>query len=400
MSDEVDGLHNPRTLMTSREACEALGVKRETLYAYVSRGLIRCVSQRGVKTRGYLSEDVARVAARSAARKGHTAVAAGALSWGEPVLDSAITSVDARGLRFRAVSLRALLDASTPFERVADLLWQSPPDEPWTPPGEAAPPARARAKRPLQRLIARTTELALRDGRARGSDAHERARARSLIWSLVHEVARPYEARSIAQTLARALCPALDRAVARRAIDAALVVSADHELNASTFAARIAASAGAELAACVGAALFTFTGAKHGGMCERVEAMVDALDPTSAARRRRSLRARLDRGEAIEGFGHPLYPEGDPRGAALMDLAKAIAGATVMHEVSDTVAELTGLRPTLDFGLVALARAMGAPDGTATALFALGRTAGWSAHVFEQRASASLLRPRARYVGP
>lgn len=102
----------------------------------------------------------------------------------------------------------------------------------------------------------------------------------------------------------------------------------------------------------------------------------------------------------MQGFGHPLYPKGDPRGIALMDLSREIAGETVMHEVDATVAELCGLRPTLDFGLVALARSLAAPDGTATALFALGRTAGWCAHVFEQRSSAHLLRPRARYVGP
>jgi citrate synthase len=396
MSDAVDGLSNPRNLMTSREACAALDVKRETLYAYVSRGLIRCVSQRGVKTRMYLAEDVARIAARSAARKGHTAVAAGALHWGEPVLDSSITSVDERGLRYRAVALRALIEAQTPFERVGDLLWQSPPDEPWRQPA-AAP--RSSPKRPLQRMIARTTALALSDEVARGSEARERGRARSLIWALVHEVARPHGARSIAETLARSVCPTVTRAEASRAIDVALVVSADHELNASTFAARIAAGAGAELAACVGAALFTFTGHKHGGMCERVEAMVDAL-PAGAAARRRWIRERLGRGEAMQGFGHPLYPKGDPRGIALMDLSREIAGETVMHEVDATVAELCGLRPTLDFGLVALARSLAAPDGTATALFALGRTAGWCAHVFEQRSSAHLLRPRARYVGP
>ncbi len=397
MSDAVDGLVNPRNLMTSREACAALDVKRETLYAYVSRGLIRCVSQRGVKTRMYLAEDVARVAARSAARKGHTAVAAGALHWGEPVLDSAITSVDERGLRYRAVALLALVEARAPFERVADLLWQSPPGEPWTQPCDAQP--RSSAKRPLHRMIARTTALCLSDDVARGSDAHERARARSLIWALVHEVARPHGERSIAETLARSVCPTVARAEASRAIDVALVVSADHELNASTFAARIAAGAGAELAACVGAALFTFTGHKHGGMCERVEAMVDAL-PAGASARRKWIRERLGRGEAMAGFGHPLYPKGDPRGAVLMDLAREIAGETVMHEVDSVVAELTGLRPSLDFALVALARSLSAPDGTATSLFALGRTAGWCAHVFEQRSSATLLRPRARYVGP
>ena len=190
--------------------------------------------------------------------------------------------------------------------------------------------------------------------------------------------------------------------VAVAAVDAALVACADHELNASTFAARIAAGAGADLYAALGAALCTFSGARHGGAPEHVDRLLESIPP-------RALRATivdaLRHGEHPPGFGHRLYPAGDPRVPLILAriprpraaadsrrLAHALAAA-------DIVTELTGEHPSLDFALVALARGLGQPAAWASSVFALGRTAGWIAHVLEQREGGELLRPRARYVG-
>ncbi|MBL8683211.1 MAG: helix-turn-helix domain-containing protein [Myxococcales bacterium] len=393
-------------LLTSAEACALLNVKRETLYAYVSRGAIRCVQRPGQKKRMYVAEDVERVAKRSNARKGHAAVAAGALGWGEPVLDSAITSIEGGVLRYRATPVLSLVEKRATFESVADLLWQSPPGERWSPPREHTPSNEAIA--PVFRLVARVAALATRDAAVRPQD-NERDEARALLWSFVDALA-PRTARTrtddprIAEALAPWFAPSLSRDRGRAkeavaAVEAALILCADHQLNASTFAARVAASTGCDLVRSVGAALYVFSGARHGGAPSELESLVSKLPP-SREKIARFVQQRLAEGRAIEGFGHKLYPAGDPRCPPLLALARASSGPSVVHTLAEVTEELTGLAPSLDFGLVALATALGAEPGAASAIFALGRVAGWSAHVFEQRASPDLLRPRARYVGP
>jgi citrate synthase len=182
-----------------------------------------------------------------------------------------------------------------------------------------------------------------------------------------------------------------DAAALRRA----LVLCADHELNASTFAVRIVASTGASLAACLTAGLAALSGPLHGGATERVEALVDEVEWAGDAWR--VVEERLRRGDPLPGFGHPLYPAGDPRCAALL-AAAALDGRVAALAVAGE--RIGGRPPNLDFGLVALRRSLGLPRGAALALFAIGRLAGWIAHALEQQATGKLLRPRARYVGP
>ena len=183
--------------------------------------------------------------------------------------------------------------------------------------------------------------------------------------------------------------------------DAALVFCADHELPVSTFAARCVASSGATPYAVVLAGLAALGGVKHGGEIELVEAFLREVEAAGDARA--VISGRLRRGERIPGFGHSLYPEGDPRGAACcawrprripqrpaVELSEAVAGE-VLH--------LMGGRPTVDFALATVARTLGLPAGGAVALFGLGRTVGWIGHAIEQYESDSLIRPRARYVG-
>jgi citrate synthase len=184
----------------------------------------------------------------------------------------------------------------------------------------------------------------------------------------------------------------------QRLVDAALVLSADHELNASTFTARIAAGTGADLAACFVAALATLSGPRHGGACDRVDALfadADRSDPAEA------VRARVERGEPIPGFERGAYDGEDPRSAPLLERARQAnpSALEVPDAILREVAHLGGQAPSVDLALSAAARALGLPRGGGALLFALGRTAGWAAHVFEQRAAGTSIRPRARYVG-
>lgn len=452
VNQPMDPSVHPSTYVTAREAVALLGVKLETLYAYVSRGLVRSVPGEGRRARRYARDDLERLRTRRDARAGHSAVAASALAFGEPVLDSAVTEITDAGPRYRGTLATDLATARVAFERVAELLFTGA-----LPDGAAGvePVAIATLGVPLATLAAlvpagtppfgalglTVAALALADpARFGASRTAEIARARVVMRKLAASLAIPFEraggahgsrgdrgdrvSRALAApTLAHAVAVALGArrvSEAAPAIERALVLAADHELNPSSFAARVAASAGGDLYACLGAAIATLSGPRHGGACDRVEALVDALGAggaESAAGTRApvgaAIAARLQRGEAIPGFGHPLYPGGDPRAALLLDDARALVArasdaghapkrgrAHTLLAIVRAMREAGHEPPTLDAGLCAVAAALGLPRGSALALFALGRTAGWIAHVLEQRRTEAPLRPRARYVGP
>jgi citrate synthase len=199
---------------------------------------------------------------------------------------------------------------------------------------------------------------------------------------------------TIDTTLARAW--GVPRAAAL--LRAALILCADHELNVSTFTARCVASAGAAPYGVVIAGLAALEGVKHGGLTGRVEALWDDLQ--RAPDLRDAFAERLRRGDAIAGFGHPLYAGGDPRATALLELLPKTKAAARGREIAARAESVLGEAPTIDFALVALTRALGLPSGTALTLFALGRTLGWIAHAIEQYQHEAVIRPRARYVGP
>jgi citrate synthase len=282
----------------------------------------------------------------------------------------------------------------------------------WRPP-LLLPLAKLRALLPAQPTPFSALQLAVATLRARdpapwpGALEVELERARALVRTLAgipalaRDPARVEAAwlqPSIAAVVTHALGGKRDHRIVA-AVEEALVLSADHELNASSFTARIAASAGADLYACVAAALSTMSGPRHGGECDRFEALVaEAAEPRRA---RAVVAARMQRGDPLHGFGHRLYPAGDPRAARLLDVAHRLARARLraIDAVIAAVADAGGEPPALDAGLVAIAVAASLPPGSAGTLFALGRTAGWIAHVLEQRTEPSLLRPRARYIG-
>jgi citrate synthase len=172
-----------------------------------------------------------------------------------------------------------------------------------------------------------------------------------------------------------------------------LVLLADHELNASTFATRVAASTGASLSAACLAGLSALSGPLHGGMAARVEAFVEEAERRDPGH---AVSARLARGASMPGFDHPLYPDGDPRAAALL---AAFEAPHLLAALRTTTEDATGLAPNIDFALVSLARTLKLPPDAPFILFATARSAGWTAHAIEQLQTGRLIRPRARYVG-
>lgn len=395
------------------DAAALLGVKRPTLYAYASRGLVRSVSQGG-RDRVYRRQDLERLRARSAARAGHAAVAAGALRWGEPVLDTALSSVVAGDLHYRGRSAPAIARSGARFETVAEWLWRGVwDDHARFAPTDAGLDLRAAARaiapraHPVDRLLALAAiHASAGAGEVAPEDDASAARMvrRFVAYLAVGRDERAAQKALRARTIAEAVLVAAGARggpAARRAVDCALVLMAEHELNASTFAARVAAGAGAELSACLVAALATLTGTGHGKSCDRVEALFDEADgPEDAVR---ILRERRRRGDPVPAFGHPLYANGDPRTPPMLEAAEALAPRNVTVRKArafvDAMALAGGEPPSIEVGLVAVAGALGMERGGGAALMALGRTAGWIAHVREQRAAGFTLRPRARYVG-
>ena len=393
-------------------AANHLGISVRSLYAYVSRGQVRSVPGEHGRPRLYALADLERLRVRRDARAGHGAVAAGALRWGEPVLDSAITAITARGPIYRGRPAVELAAGGTPFENVAELLWSGYlPDNRVTWPRGALPHAQlarlvgADARTPLDIMPLLVQIAALADPER--DDARPDALimcGRRLIPLLAAALApgfvaaavtRALGANSVAQTVARALGLPDELAPV---IDPVLVLLADHELNASSFTARITASTDAGPYACVAAALATLSGPKHGNASESVLRFAATIGSPEAARAQ--VRALRKRGEVPPGFGHPIYPGGDPRAPPLLEAAARLPLARHARILFAIIDATTDAAPNVDLGLAALVTALGVPPATGPGLFAVARAAGWLAHALEQRAGGYMLRPRARYTGP
>ena len=372
------------------EALERLGVQRQTLYAYVSRGLLRARADGDDPRRSlYAAADIIRLKGRRRGARRRSEVAASAIAWGEPVLESAISTVRDGRLIVRGRAVEDLARRAT-LEDVAALLWQAEAPSAFASQGAPAGMSEgASAKARAFSMLARRA----------GSDAPSLGRSPAALaadaWSLLSEFADALAGKAgrgpIHERLARVW-----RLEARGAqlVRRTLVLMADHELNPSTFAVRIAASTGAPLAACALAGLSTLAGPLHGEAASRALAQMDVL--LAAKDVSAEARAMVARGDQIAGWSHPLYPDGDPRA---VDLLAALKPRAAIARVLQALQVVTGDRPNCDAALAALTRDLKLPDEAPFTLFALGRITGWLAHAMEQRANGRIIRPRARYIG-
>ena len=389
--------------LSAREAAESLGITAATLYAYTSRGLLRSEAVPGKpRERRYARDAVERLKERKEARRDPARAAARALNWGTPVLSSGITLIQDGRPYYRGRDVVRMAEIAT-LEETACWLWGM--DEG----GEGRrlfeehrpiPRVAGLSKDPIVRMQAALAVAGEADRSAHDLRPAAAARAGARILRLFATIVAGREFRgSIHEALHAAWAPR-DKAAAE-AIRAALVLCADHELNVSAFTVRCAASAGASAYDAIAAGIAAVKGARHGGETGRVAALFAEAGRPGVARK--AVAERLRRGERLPGFGHPLYPHGDPRSELLMRLAERGADAgqrRLARAIASAAWEAIQERPNVDFGLVALARTFGWPANAPLVLFALGRTAGWIAHVMEQYGSEELIRPRANYVGP
>jgi len=392
--------------LSATQAAEALGITRASLYAYTSRGQLRSEPVPGeTRERRYYLEDVERLKERKAARRDPSKAAAQGLRWGEPVLESGITLIHDGTYYYRGHDAVKLAESAS-VEDVAALLWNADERERTQlfaqplPLGARelsqlaryAPDVRSRLQAALP--IAGSADVAAFDLRP----AAVRATGARILKLLTAIVAGGQSNGPLHRVLQTAWAPR--RGGVANVIRTALVLSADHELNVSAFTGRCAASAGATPYDVVSAAMATLKGFRHGGAAERAMELVRRADTPREARA--ALTDRLRGGERIPAFGHPLYPDGDPRAAALIRLAENAGNEAAwrpFRHLLKASKELLNDEPNLDFGLAAITRTYRLPDDAPFLLFALGRTIGWIAHAIEEYTKGQLIRPRARYIG-
>jgi citrate synthase len=390
--------------VTRQEALDILGVKPQTLYSYVSRGLVRRRVEKSGRPSYYNVQDIQRLKSRSLARSGHGPAAANAIHWGEPVLGTGITEITAQGPLYREHAAVDLAQSHHRFEAVAEYLWTGSAlldDVMWPVPryeGLGRQLDDIAGLHPSIHIRQLLTEVTLLLGMEPGSnerrDGAEIDHARQLMQAMVGAFgflgpSRRYCAPKRGETIARSLARALairpsDETL--QALDGALVLVADHELTPATFAARIAASAGSDLHSCIGAALQVHFGSALGLRCDLVEQYL-ATSPASAE------------GASLAPISSVFYPDGDPRVAVLMNIVTSVETAARSHKSRPSAAaDARQGSESLDHALVTLCHALGTVGQAAGGLLAFGRTAGWIAHVFEQRRDGLVIRPRAKFV--
>ncbi|MFI7239417.1 citrate synthase [Streptomyces cyaneofuscatus] len=409
MTDQPEPGRQEAPRLTTREAAELLGVKPETVYAYVSRGQLSSVRAAGGRGSTFDAGEVRALARRSGRREPSPA-------GGDLVFRTGITLIEDDRYYLRGVDATELARCHS-YEEVAEWLWTGD-----LRPGvrfEAPPETLAAARRTVGALpahsgstdrlrVAVTAAAATDPLRFDLSPEAVLSSARSLIPTLVGALPVVGGAPEAAgDSLAGQLWPRLTAqpadAAALAVLDAALVLLIDHDLAASTLAARVAASAHAHPYAVVSAGLGVLEGPLHGaasGLAHRM--LQEAVDRGSAVP---VVADHLRTGRRVPGLGHRLYRGEDPRArtlfALLEDVPQAAGALAVAREVLATTARHTPLHANIDLALAALSVACGMAAEAGETVFAVSRTAGWIAHALEEYGERPLrIRPSGQYTGP
>ncbi|VCU69837.1 Citrate synthase 2 [Pigmentiphaga humi] len=397
-------------LLTAEEALRLLSIRRQTLYAYVSKGWIRSVAVPNSREHRYLYDDCQRVHQRALARAGHRAAASAALSGDTPLISSAITELRPSGPWYRGYSALELAAAGISFEAVCHLLWQGELAEP-----VACPPATL------------TLQTAYHPGPNGDSRHWHRQFASCLLTSDTLEKPTGYAdclalqqhaigylghlgpARRFIPAQPRQPCVAhlaaalglADTPLVRQSLGLFLILFCEHELSPSTFAVRTAASTGTAVTAALASALAVTTGhALHGIYIELQDwlARHPGLPALQAA-----AHASLEAGRGLPGYNHPVYHDQDVRTTALLEHLRThyahLPALQPLLAYIDWLAAEHGLHPRHELACLALGRALGLPLEQVPAVFVVARQAGWIAHYLEQCEQGQLFRPRA-YLTP
>jgi citrate synthase len=403
----VPGPMRSETLyITAKEAAAALGVSIPTLYAYVSRKLIRSQGVAGSRNRRYWKVDIERLKGRRVPQDHGQDQPAPAAQTRGLVDETKITLLTGRGLYYRGRDVAELAETET-FESVASLLWEADPKAVFGKSLPSAPSSLVRLRRGFAQLTVLEQVMAL-------FPLIERANPRS------YDLSRPGFARTgadLSRWFAAILVGSTPSAAPVHEFIAAslgapqgfadiirrlLIVCADHELDPTTYAVRATANAGVTPYYAVVTGIIASRGQRlQSGRVEAVARMLEEI--VSIPDPRDTIVARFRNGEQLVGFGSPVHDKMDPRAAIVMDALKKKFGDDIelkrLQRAADTVTEICGAQMEVILAAIFVGRKLGL-KGQELALASLGRTAGWIAHAMEQYHGYPLIRPRARYTGP
>ncbi len=394
--------------VTVAQAARRLGVKPPTLYAYVSRGVLRSHRAPDGRTSLFDATDIEALAQRGRPRRSSRVAAL------DIVIETSLTTIERERVRYRGME-SGRLARTRPFEEVADLLWTGALgslDEPWPVVSVVVPGDVPVERRALDRLAWAVLASAAGDPDRRRRDVT--SVGQRLVSAMVEALPMSGDGRTprlhlpdggplrgtIAGRLWARLAPGRPPPGGVRALNAALVLLADHELAASTLAVRVAASTRADPYAAVSAGLATLSGPYHGAASRLARRMIDRAQSTSSDV---ALAEAMERYGQLPGFGHPLYERGDPRARVLLELVReAWPGSRRLGQVDALIAAARrrGEVANIDVALASLGHVAGFDPNAGDAIFAISRTVGWLAHAFEEYDEQVLrFRPRAQYRG-
>ncbi|MFG2129638.1 citrate synthase [Streptomyces sp. NPDC048751] len=410
MRDQEPGSGHPERRLSTKEAAELLGVKPETVYAYVSRGQLSSRRVPGGRGSTFDAQEVEALARRNRRESGGSPQPGGELA-----VRTRITLIEKDRYYFRGVDATELA-ARNSYEEIAEWLWTGRlrPGIAFTAP-EASVAVARRAVDALPEHTGPTDRLRVAAIAAAAADPlrfdlSEEAvlgTARTLIPTLVASLPTQRRGHRDEGPLAHRLWARLSGRPADeaslRALDVALCLLVDHDLAASTLAVRVAASARAHAYAAVSAGLGVIEGPLHGaasGLAHRL--LLEVLDRGDAAP---VIADELRAGRRIAGLGHRLYPAEDPRARALFallaEIPHAVPALAAARDIVDTTARHTPLHANVDLALAVLTVSSGMPSTAGETIFAVARTAGWIAHALEEYGERPLrMRPSGHYVGP
>ncbi|GAA0497759.1 citrate synthase [Paractinoplanes deccanensis] len=379
-------------VLTTEQVAERLGVKPATVYAYVSRGLLRSVRNGDGKASLFARSEV-------------EAFEAGRKVRATPAIKTGITLISDGVLYYRGHDASELATTVT-FESVVNLLWTGDLAFAALEPSPQLLSLARTVTAPLPPAARHTDRLRVIVAAAAAADplrfditpSAVVSTGRAMLATMVAALPHGFPATSLAAGLWRPLTGRRGTPGDHRLLDAALVLLADHDIAASTLAARVAASTRAHPYAVVGAGLAALDGPLHGAASGLAyELLADAAtrrDPVDA------VATRLRAGEPVPGFGHRFYPDGDPRAKLLLSLLGDSPAATNARRLAEAMHQRSGVHANIDLALAALALDRGMTQDAGETIFAIARTAGWLAHALEEYGDRpSRFRPSGRYAG-